>query len=139
LRLVINSDRVIAALIKDSKCRQIILSDNFEFLTIDFTLSEIQEHKEELLGKTGLSEAEFNAILAILLGKILIVSDLVVRAKMNQARIIMDKIDPDDAPFIALAMATDNDGIWTEDRHFEKQKSIRTWRTTDLLRQMDDI
>ncbi|MDA4111749.1 MAG: PIN domain-containing protein [Thaumarchaeota archaeon] len=138
MRLVINSDRVIAALIKDSKCRQIILSDRFEFLTIDFARSEIHEHADELLEKSGLSMDEFDAILAILFDKIFIVSDVVIRDKMNQARIIMDRIDPNDAPFLALAMATDNDGIWTEDKHFEKQRAIKTWKTTDLLREMDE-
>ena len=137
MRLVVNSDRVIAALIRDSKCRQILLSGKFEFLSIDFAKLEIQEHQEEILQKTGLSNDQFNAILETILDKIVIVKDTVVKGKMNQARKVMDRIDPDDTPFIALALATENDGIWTEDKHFEKQKSVRTWKTVDLLSQID--
>jgi predicted nucleic acid-binding protein len=139
LRLVINSDRVIAALIRDSKCREIILSDKFEFLTIDFARSEIQEHESEILRKASLSKKEFQAVLSILLGKIFVVSDIVIESKMDQAKKIMDRIDPGDTPFIALALATDNDGIWTEDKHFERQKAVRTWRTSDVLALMSDI
>ncbi|MHB1869207.1 MAG: PIN domain-containing protein [Nitrososphaerales archaeon] len=133
MRIVVNSDRVIAALIRDSKSRHIIFSGKFEFLTIDFAKSEIREHEEEILKKAGLSKTQFETILSILFGKIFVISDLVIKSKMKEAEKIMDKIDPDDAPFIALALATDNDGIWTEDRHFERQKSVRTWRTADLL------
>ena len=34
----------------------------------------------------------------------------------------MNKIDPKDTPFIAAALATESD-IWSDDAHFEKQKS----------------
>jgi predicted nucleic acid-binding protein len=45
----------------------------------------------------------------------------------------MDAIDPDDTPFIALASAVENDGIWSDDKHFQQQTRIRVWQTKDLL------
>ena len=44
---------------------------------------------------------------------------------MNEAKEIMDKIDPSDTPFIALALVVENDGIWSDDRHFEEQNRIK--------------
>jgi predicted nucleic acid-binding protein len=138
LRLVVNSDRVIAALIRDSKSREIVLSGKFELFTIDFALSEIHEHEEEILRKAHLPKSHFKSLLSILFSKILVASDLAVETKMNDAMKIMDRIDPDDTPFIALALAIENDGIWTEDRHFEKQKVVKIWKTADLLRLMNE-
>jgi len=46
----------------------------------------------------------------------------------------MGKIDRDDVPFIALALSFPNDGIWTEDRHFLKQRRVKVWRTRELLK-----
>lgn len=137
MRLVVNSDRVIAALIRDSKSRGIILSGNFELVTIDFALSEIHEHEDEILRKARLSKSHLKSLLSILFSKIMVASDLGVETKMNDAMKVMDRIDPDDTPFIALALAIENDGIWTEDRHFEKQKVMKIWKTVDLLRLME--
>jgi len=44
----------------------------------------------------------------------------------------MDKIDPDDTPFIAAALATNSD-IWSDDKHFQKQNKIKVWKTEDLI------
>jgi predicted nucleic acid-binding protein len=52
---------------------------------------------------------------------------------MPEARKIMDKIDPSDTPFMALALAVENDGIWSDDRHFLRQRRVKTWKTKDLL------
>ncbi|MDE1823803.1 MAG: hypothetical protein KGH74_00715, partial [Candidatus Micrarchaeota archaeon] len=43
------------------------------------------------------------------------------------------KIDADDTPFIALGLAIANDGIWSDDSHFQKQKMIKVWKTSDLI------
>ena len=48
MRLVVDTNRIIAALVRDSVSRNILLSDKFEFLTVGITLSEIEEHMEEL-------------------------------------------------------------------------------------------
>jgi len=45
----------------------------------------------------------------------------------------MDAFDPDDTPYIALALAVENDGIWSDDKHFKQQNRIRTWETKDLM------
>ena len=45
----------------------------------------------------------------------------------------MNAIDPEDYVFVALALSINNDGIWSEDKHLEKQKVIRVWKTKDLL------
>lgn len=49
MKVVIDSNRVIAALIKDSTTRLILNDENFEFVTPDFTITEVEEHKEEIL------------------------------------------------------------------------------------------
>ena len=52
---------------------------------------------------------------------------------MEEAKNIMDAIDPNDTPFIALALAVENDGIWSGDRHFEQQDKVKVWTTKNLL------
>ena len=47
---------------------------------------------------------------------------------------IMKDIDIDDAPILACALAIKNIGIWSEDKHFEKQNKIKVWKTKDILK-----
>ena len=51
----------------------------------------------------------------------------------DEAKEIMDKIDPDDTIFVALGLSIKNNGIWSDDKHFEKQDRIKVWKTKDLL------
>ena len=55
-----------------------------------------------------------------------------IRPCYKRAKEIMKNIDQDDAVFLALALCNPNDGIWTEDAHFEKQNIVKVWKTTDL-------
>jgi len=133
MRLAVDTNRIIAALVKDSASRKILLSDKFDFLTIEITKQEIEEHRQELLDKTRLTDEQLNLALSLLFSRIFVVSDIVVESKMDQAKKIMDALDPDDTPFVALALAVENDGIWSDDKHFRQQNRIRIWETKDLL------
>lgn len=44
MKIVIDANRIIAALIKQSTTRDILFDGAFEFVTPDFALSEIEEH-----------------------------------------------------------------------------------------------
>jgi len=63
---------------------------------------------------------------------------LAIKSKLKEAKEIMGAIDPDDVPFIAAALAVENDGIWTDDTHFDRQKRIRVFKTTSLVRMVQD-
>ncbi len=65
---------------------------------------------------------------------IIIPEDEIIMRK--EAIRIMKPIDPEDAVFIALALSTQNEGIWSEDKHFEKQDTVRIWKTKDLIRHL---
>jgi predicted nucleic acid-binding protein len=138
MRLVVNTNRIIAALIKDSASRKILLSDKFSFLTVDITKSEINKHKQEILEKANLTENQLNVILLLLFKRIFVVGDIVIENKMSEAKETMDKIDPSDTPFIALALAVENDGIWSDDMHFSQQNKVKVWSTKKLI-ELDKI
>ncbi len=134
MKLVLDTNRIIAALVKNSASREILLSGKFEFLTVGVSMSEIEEHKEELLMRTKMSAEDFGKLLSLLLSKVKIVNDTAIQSKMKEAKVLMDKVDPDDTPFIALALATENDGVWSNDKHFDRQDKIKVWKTQELLK-----
>jgi len=139
MKLVVDTNRIIAALIRNSTSRRILLSDKFEFLTVGVTKSEIEEHKQEIMEKAKVTEEEFNKIFSLMFSKIFVISDVTIESKMEEAKQIMDNIDPGDTPFIALALAVDNDGIWSDDKHFQQQNRIQIWKTDVLIKLLEEI
>lgn len=131
--LIVDTNRIIAALIKDSVSRRIIYSDKFILLTPAFTKTELEKNATEISEKTDLAEAAFDSLLALIMNNLYVVDDSILKNKFEEAKRIMDKIDPDDTAFIALALAVENDGIWSDDKDFQRQKRIRIWKTADLL------
>lgn len=131
--LITDTNRIIAALVKDSASRKIIYSDKFLLLTPKFTLEELKGNRKEILTKTRLSETAFESLLSIIMSNLYVVDDSIIKYKLEEAKRIMDKIDKNDTPFIALALAITNDGIWTDDKHFERQNRIKILKTSDLI------
>ncbi len=134
MRLVVDTNRIIASLIKDSVSRKIIKSGKIEFFTIRFGEVELSKYLNYIIEKARININEFTRIKESLFENIKVIDDSILRAKMKEAKIIMDEIDENDTPFIALALTIENNGIWSEDKHFENQNKIKVWKTKDLMR-----
>ncbi len=134
--LVVDTNRIIASLVKDSFSRMLLTSSPVAFFTIGFSKQEIIKHKEELMQKTDLDESAFDALLGTLYNKINLVTDELIQPYLEEARKIMETIDPNDVQFIAAALAISCDGIWSDDKHFQKQHRIQVWTTKELLEEL---
>ena len=73
MKIILDSNILFSALIKDSKTRRIMLEYEGFFLFPKFVFEEMEKHIEELLRKSELSKQEFNTLLAIILKKVAIV------------------------------------------------------------------
>jgi len=132
MRLVIDTNRIIAALVKSGISRYIILDRRFSFLTPEYTLEEFEAHLKEISNKSGLSENEIRIVADILFERIEIVPMYEYSNFIERANSIIGNVDEKDAPFIALTLASHNDGIRSDDKHFQKQNVIKMW-TTELI------
>ncbi len=132
MKLVIDTNRIIAAFIKNSTTRDILFDRYFEFITPDYTLTEIQEHKNELKAKTNLSDEEFDVLLSLLFERIEIVPVSEYEEFMDECK--NDINDLDDIPILATAIAAKASGIWAHDPHFKKQNKLNIFTNIDLLK-----
>lgn len=132
MKLIVNTNRIIAAIIKDSYSRKILLSLAAELIMINLSHQEIEKHKSEIKEKSNLTDNELDYLLIKFKEKLMLLDDGVIQKYMLEAKGIMEKIDANDVPFIAAALATDSD-IWSDDLHFQRQKRIKIWRTKDLV------
>ncbi|MBS3083388.1 hypothetical protein J4423_01140 [Candidatus Pacearchaeota archaeon] len=133
MRLVIDTNILISALIRDSITRQIILKSGWRFLYPKISLNEIEKYKTYIMGKAGLSNQEFDELFNIIISYVSLLEESNYQNKLDEAEIIMKHIDEKDVVFIASALASANDGIWTDDGDFDKQNHVKIWKTGQVV------
>lgn len=131
--IVLDTNILISALIKDSTTRKIIIESGFEFAYPEISFHEIIKHKEYILNKSGYSQMQLETILNKLLEYIQIVPLEIIKPKIYEAKKIMENIDITDTIFIATALAL-GAAIWSEDSDFERQSTIKILRTSQIVR-----
>lgn len=132
MKVVIDSNRVIAALIKDSTTRNIIFDEKFEFIAPDTITIEINKYKATIIEKAGIAEDEFDVLLSLIFEHI----SIIPQNEYNEfiAKFQNDIKDPNDIPYIAACIAAKAEGIWTHDPHFKEQKKVKVFTNIGLLK-----
>ena len=132
MRILADTNRIIAALVKAGTTRNILFDENFEFVTPDYTITEIQQHEDELLKKTKLTKEEFEVLLALIFEHVTIIPLLEYEDFIDECK--NDISDPDDIPHLAACLASNAYGIWAHDRHFLEQRKAKVLTNIDMLR-----
>lgn len=134
--IIIDTNVLISALIRDSVTREIIMYSGLGFYYPEISLHELRKHRKLILKKSGLSEEEYESILGKLFEYVLLIPTEEIEKKLGEAKSVMLHIDPDDVVFIAAALAYSDSIIWTDDAHFERQSRIRVAKTRQFVRML---
>jgi predicted nucleic acid-binding protein len=132
--VVIDTNVIISALIRDSLTRKVIIESGLNFVYPEISLHELRKHKKTIIAKSGLPERDIDKLLNKLLEYVVLIPTEVVKSHLDEAKLIMQKIDPNDVVFIAAALAFRNAVIWSDDKDFERQKKVRVVKTRDFAR-----
>jgi len=130
--LVIDTNILISALIKDSITRKILVNYKMNFLFPEYGLEEIYFYKGDIIKKSNISEEEFDKLLLRILKYVRLIPISMINKFKKQADNIIGHIDKKDTVFIATALAF-KCPVWSDDKHFKKQKKIKTITTKDML------
>jgi len=109
------------------------MNSNIEFIAPEYTFTEILKHMDIIEKKAKLAPEDLRYVMDMLFSRIIIYPKEEYADCYIQAKEIMKDIDADDAPFLALAMKTKVDGIWSEDKGFLQQHHVKVYTTKDLL------
>ncbi|HIH29380.1 MAG TPA: PIN domain-containing protein [Thermoplasmata archaeon] len=132
MNIIIDSNILFSALIKDSLTRKMILLYAGTFLFPSFIFDEMEKHKGELVEKSGMGTKQFDILLTILLQKVQIVPTHLLRPFEKRAYDIVKNIDPDDTLFIACALAYSDSMIWSDDKKLKQQTVIPIINTEEM-------
>lgn len=117
-----------AAFIKDGAARRILI-ENW-FFAPQNTAAQLTTHWELIARKSGLDTDELHIITTRLLGSIIMIPQPIYDTFIAQAGDLID--DPEDVPFLALALTVNAD-ILSDDKHFQEQNHVKVWTTKELL------
>lgn len=134
MKIILDSNILFSALIKDSLIRAIIFAspDNL-FLLPDYFFEEFKKHKKLILEKSELTEFEFDAVLQQLFLKITIVPNEITKPHYQKAYDIIKTIDPKDTSFIACVLAYNDSVLWSDDKKLKNQKLVSVFNTSEII------
>lgn len=133
MEIVVDTNILISALLRDGLTRKIILLSPFDMYTLAFAQEEILKHKAELLHKSNLTDEQFAYLIQLIFARMSLVPLQDIEPFQDRAMCIMKDIDIVDSPFLALAMLLDAP-IWSNDNHFKRQDAARVLTTKEILR-----
>jgi len=132
MKIVVDTNRLISALIKDANTRQILLSGKNKFYTIEYSIWELKKHQMHIIKKSTLSPENISALFALIMSAIEIVDEKHVKKNMKEATQILKDVDTGDAPFLAAAIAINADAIFSHDKHLKQQGFVKVVTNKDL-------
>ncbi len=133
MKLVLDTNIILKALIRNSTVRAILVSPRHQFYLPEHAIDETRKHLDTVQVKTGLSEEEVETVLNIVVSGIEVIRLKDLSDKWEEATKIMKPIDIEDIPFVAAALSMSCDGIWSDDRHLKRQTKVKVWTTRDML------
>lgn len=130
MRLLVDNNVLFSIMNPNSAASYLFSSLRVELFAPEFIKSEFNEHKEECLLKSRLSEHEFEIRQAEVEENIKFFRYSKYEDFLKKSLNILS--DPDDADFLALALYV-KAAIWSNDPHLKKQKLVKVFATKELI------
>ncbi|MDA4130250.1 MAG: PIN domain-containing protein [Thaumarchaeota archaeon] len=137
MKLVVDTNVLLGALIKNSTTRSLLLSPNHDYYIPEYALEEVEKHLNIISTKSGLSTHEIKLLFDVLATNLNVVPMKQFMKNLAKAEAALKIIDEKDVPFLALALSLNCDGIWSNDKHLREQKFVRVWSTNDIISLLD--
>lgn len=136
MKLVVDANVVISALIADSKTRELIVTLEPDLLTPEFVYEEIENYTELIVEKSGMNPERVAKFVDLLFQYIEVVPASKFYPYIEEADAAIGETDPDDVLYVACALAGDA-AIWSDDTDFDEQDVVEVYSTTDVIGTFD--
>ena len=132
MKIIVDSNRVIAALLKDSTTREILYNVLFEFIAPEFVKEEISKYKSEFIKKAKITGEEFDILLSLFFERITLIPKREYEASLKKLK--NEISDSKDLPYIACCIAIKALGVWSHDPHLKEQSKVKVFTNIDMLK-----
>ncbi|MFH1247426.1 MAG: PIN domain-containing protein [Candidatus Micrarchaeota archaeon] len=121
MKLVVDTNIVISAIIRDATTRKLLFHPALELYAPEYIFEELERNKAEVIQKAGISLSEFETFLRVVSKVVNIVPKEAYSEYLEEAHQVIDYVP--DEPFAAVAIALGDCGIWSNDGHFIDKES----------------
>jgi len=132
MELVIDSNIVMSALIRDSLTRKIILDSNHRFYAPEFLRNEIEKYEDLIGQKANLNKSEVETLVNLVIGEVEILPIESYESKIDKAEDLIGDEDIKDGPFLSVALHKECQ-IWSDDKDFEQQEKVEVKTTEEII------
>ncbi|WP_136686924.1 PIN domain-containing protein [Halorhabdus amylolytica] len=136
MKLVVDANVVISALIADSKTRELIVTLEPNLLTPGFVSDEIENYENLIAEKSGMTRQRVQQFVDLLFQYIEVVPVTEFHLFIEEAAEAIGEVDPDDVLYVACALASDA-AIWSDDSDFDEQAVVETYSTSAVIDAFD--
>jgi predicted nucleic acid-binding protein len=137
MRLVVDANVILSALISDSMTRRLIVTGNDELAAPAYIHEEVKRYVPLVVEKTDRNQATVEELAERLFTFITIVPHEEVVNRLHEAARAMQEIDPDDTLYIATALVSDTT-VWSDDNGLQEQNIVPVVTTTDMVERFED-
>lgn len=132
MRLIVDANILVAALLKKATTREILLTSDLEFFTPEHLFFEIKGlvKNKRFRKRLGVSDHELRELLTYLVQPIAFFPEERYLSHIRQALTLV--AHDEDAPYIALALAL-KAPLWSNDAALKKQKFVKVYTTSELV------
>lgn len=131
-RVVVDASVLVAALMKDGTCRDLLLHADVHFVAPRQILEETRRHVARAAQRAGVPQAVAAALMEEIQGRVQAVADAAFAQHMDRAQAVAEAAGaPEDAAYAALALSLDAP-VWTLDHGFCRMEGIATLASSDL-------
>ncbi|UWG47548.1 PIN domain containing protein [Halanaeroarchaeum sp. HSR-CO] len=136
MKLVVDANVVITALIADSKSRELVVTLEPDLLTPGYVYDEIDNYEGLIVEKSGMKSDRVSQFMDLLFQYIEVVHSDDFYPAIERADVAIEDTDPDDVLYLTCALACDA-AIWSDDSDFDEQELVERYSTTDVVQLFD--
>src|SRR3989344_6754739 len=131
MQIVIDANPVIALLIKPNNATvELMFLEELEIFAPELLFDEIEQNKDIVIKKSGMTDEEFNKFLSILKKRI----NIVPEAEFLKFRGKSGEICPDEKDITYFALALDlKCPIWSNEKRLKNQNHVNVYATHELI------
>ena len=135
MRLVVDANILIAALLKDAITRELLLEETIEFIAPEHLLNEIKHllKNPKIRKRLKLNDDELYELSSAILSRIDFIPEKIFLPLIKQSLSLVGH--PEDSPYVALSLAFDIP-IWSNDSALKELSSpkITVLTTSELIK-----
>jgi predicted nucleic acid-binding protein len=130
MKIVIDTNIIISALIKDSVTRKIIFNKEIKLFAPNKLTNEIKKYEKEISQKSGLTIEELNKACKIIYNQISFLDEEKLTPFFEIAK--RNCPDENDIEFFTIALK-EKTILWTNDKKLKNQNKVKVINTQELI------